>query len=83
MKLMTTTSTMYEAVQTNTYGSVKLPECYHTKRDARTAIKESRESQLAQGYEPDDYYIVLVTCVRTIDTDSRNVISETVTRAMA
>ena len=78
MELRTVCSTWYEAIQIRAFGC-KLSNTYSSKREAQKAITETNINAVKQGYQPDEYYIMLCNLVRMID-DNGDVVSETVTR---
>lgn len=78
MDLKTVASTWYEAVMVKGYGA-KLDGQYDNKRAAAKAIAECVARVIERGYKPDEYYVVMCTCTRTIDNNC-DVVSETVTR---
>ena len=80
MNLRAVSSTWYEAVMVKGYGA-KLDGKYDNKRAAAKAIAECIARVIERGYKPDEYYVMMCTCIRMID-DQGDTISETITRIM-
>jgi hypothetical protein len=78
MDLRTVSSTWYEAVMVKGYGA-KLDGQYNNKRDAAKAISNCIARVIERGYKPDEYFVMMCTCIRMIDSNG-DVVSETIAR---
>lgn len=78
MEYRTVAGVWYEAVMIRGYGA-RLDGNFSNKREAKAAIKASKEKQKAAGYKPSEYFIVMCSCVRMIDKNG-DTISETIVK---